>query len=233
MKPPAQPLSKVRPWKLQHKIIKMQRKTRLALGEYYHIYNRGNNKSIIFKNNSDKDRFMDLLFLCNSREPVVMKEINDSFYKSNRVFLHKRGEVIVAIGLYKLMDNHFHISIKEITEGGISLFMKKLSTAYSMYFNKKYDRTGKLFEGVFRSKHVNNDNHLKYLFSYIHLNIVEKLEPNWKEDGIKDMERVKKFLHNYKYSSYLDYMGADRVEKNILTKEEFPEYFSDPKEITE
>ena len=57
------------------------------------------------------------------------------------------SENLVEIGCYCLMPNHFHLLIREKEENGISLFMKKLLTGYSMYFNIKYQRTGKLFEG--------------------------------------------------------------------------------------
>ena len=59
------------------------------------------------------------------------------------------------------MPNHFHILITQMEEKGVSKFMQKLSTAYSMYYNKKYKRTGGLFEGKFKSEHLNKDRYLK------------------------------------------------------------------------
>src|SRR3989338_5483185 len=100
------------------------------------------------------------------------------------------------------MPNHFHLLLKEIEMGGISQFMGKLSTAYSMYFNKKYERTGSLFEGRFKSSRIANDNYLHYLFAYIHLNPIKLIEPMWKEKGINDFARAKEFLGRYNYSSY-------------------------------
>lgn len=96
-----------------------------------------------------------------------------------------------------------------------------------MYFNKKYDRTGALFEGRFKAQHVDEDEYLKYLFSYIHLNPIKLIDARWKENGIKDREGAKKYLKSYKYSSYLDYLGENREETKILSKESFPEYFKD------
>ena len=81
-----------------------------------------------------------------------------------------RGETLVDIGIYCLVPNHFHLLIKEKTENGISEFVKKVATGYSMYFNKKYERTGSLFEGPFKAKRIDTDEYLKYIFSYIHLN---------------------------------------------------------------
>lgn len=143
----------------------------------------------------------------------------------------EKGDEIVEIGAYCLMPNHFHILAREKKDGGISLFMNKLLTAHSMYFNKKHERTGKLFEGVFRAVHVGNDRHLEYLFAYIHLNPIKIIEPEWKEKEIRDGDRAKQFLKNYHYSSYLDYLGYERKEQKILNKENFPKYFKDFKDF--
>ena len=91
------------------------------------------------------------------------------------------------------MPNHFHILVKEKIENGISKFMGKLTTGYSMYFNKRYDRTGSLFQGVFKSVHADSDEYLKYLFAYIHLNPIKLINPEWKENGIKDKNRANAF----------------------------------------
>ena len=116
-------------------------------------------------------------------------------------------------------------------ENGTSLFMQKFATAYAMYFNKKNVRTGALFEGRFRSTHVKNDNYLKYLLAYIHLNPVKLIDHAWKEQGIVDIEHAEEFLAHYPYSSYFDYLGNERTEKAILNRSEFPEYFEVPHEF--
>jgi putative transposase len=123
------------------------------------------------------------------------------------------------------MPNHFHILITEKIEGGISKFMQKLSTAYSMYYNKKYKRTGGLFEGKFKSQHAGTDQHLKYLFSYIHLNPIKLIQHDWKEKGIKNKKEAIGYLNQYLYSSYIDFIGEKRVQNKILNTEEFPKYF--------
>ena len=124
------------------------------------------------------------------------------------------------------MPNHFHILVKEIVENGLSKYMEKLTTGYSMYFNKKYERVGPLFQGRFKGEHVDNDEYLKYLYAYIHLNPMKIIEPNWKEIGIKDKKRALKYISQYYYSSYGDYYGIKREEGAILSKNEFPLYFS-------
>jgi len=204
----------------------MDRKLNFSINEFYHIYNRGNNKSVIFLDDKDRKRFQKLMYLCNNTEPVVFKDFQGIPISE----IPKKG-TIVDIGTYCLMPNHFHILLHEKIEGGVSRFLEKLSTAYSMYFNKKYDRTGKLFEGRFKATHLNNDNYLKYIFSYIHLNPIKIIDPKWKEDGIKNKNDSKKYLTSYTYSSYLDYMGTKREEELILNRSVFPEYFGDFKEF--
>jgi len=125
------------------------------------------------------------------------------------------------------MPNHFHILIREHVPGGATRFMEKLSTAYSMYFNRRHGRTGRLFEGPFKSKHIGEESYLNWLFSYIHLNPVKLIDSAWKDKGISNIERAKKFMDDYKYSSYYDYFIDRRPETSILNKNEFPEYFGD------
>jgi len=209
----------------------MSRKTPFSLGENYHIYNRGNDKRVTFQNKTDYDRFIALLYLCNS-----VKNIRLSDYpkvKLEKLLDIKRGETIVDIGAYCLMPNHFHLLIHEKTENGISKFMQKLLTAYTMYFNKKNERTGSLFGGLFKATHANEDNYLKYLFSYIHLNPVKLIEPRWKEKGISDKKKANSFLNLYDYSSFLDFTGKQRKESVILDKRYFPEYFKNFKEFAD
>ncbi|MCX6702076.1 MAG: transposase [Candidatus Zambryskibacteria bacterium] len=204
----------------------MERKFVFSVGEFYHIYNRGNNKQAIFLNDNDRNRFNKLLYVCNSTKPVVFKTIQGM--PLDKI---ERDKTLVDIGAYCLMPNHFHLLLHEKIDNGISRFLEKLSTAYSMYFNKKYDRTGKLFEGRFKANHTDNDEYLKYLFSYIHLNPIKMIDSKWKENGVVDRNGAKKYLEQYNYSSYFDYIGRKRVENAILNKKDFPDYFADIKEF--
>ena len=210
----------------------MERKFNFSIEEFYHIYNRGNNKNNIFTTIADRERFFLLLYLANSIDSVHVSNLP---YQGrtliNAVKRIEKKETLVDIGVYCLMPNHFHLLIREKIEGGISLFMQKLLTAYSMYFNKRHERTGTLFEGKFKAEHADNDNYLKYLFAYIHLNPIKLIEPRWKEVGVKNKNSIKKYLKEYKYSSYVDYLGEDREEKLILNKKAFPEYFEEFKDF--
>jgi len=191
-------------------------------GKFYHIYNRGTEKRDIFMNKNDYYRFLLLLYHCNSSKNVVLRLENKNFD------LDPQKETLVDICAYCLMPNHFHLLIHEKIEGGISRFMQKLSTGYTMYFNKLYERNGVLFQGKFKSSHADEDEYLKYLFSYIHLNPVKLIEPLWKENGISDHFAAEKYLDYYSYSSYIDYLGIGRQESAIITKGVMPTYFLSP-----
>ncbi len=196
------------------------RKINFVPNEYYHIYNRGNSKQKIFNDEEDYERFMKLLFLSNGNNNFKIY-----FIKSDFIYDFDRGEQYVDIGAYCLMPNHFHILITQTENGSISKFMQKLTTAYSMYYNKKYERTGSLFEGKFKSQHAGSDRYLKYLFSYIHLNPLKLLDTKWKEVGVKNITKALDFLKNYKYSSYKDYLNEKKAESIILNVKSFPNYF--------
>jgi len=204
----------------------MERKFSFCENEYYHIYSRGVERRQIFLDNNDKERFLRLLFLSNSDRSFKYNDVkNISFNEYNR------GELKTAIGAFCQMPNHFHILIRETKEGGISGFMEKLLTGYSMYFNKKYDRKGSLFESRFQATHVNTDHYLKYLFAYIHLNPVKLIDPEWKEKGITDQKATEEYLKKYRYSSFEDYTGIEREENLILDKEGFQEHFDSSNEF--
>lgn len=196
--------------------------------EYYHIYSRGVEKRKIFLNEKDYFRFMALLYIMNQNAPFRM----DDFLQKNslrKIFEEKREKMLVAILGYCLMPNHFHIILHEYTEGGISKFMGKLLTAYSMYFNIKYERSGPLFTRPFRSEHMSNEPQFMYIFSYIHLNPLSLIEKKWKEDGVKNKKEAMKFIEKYKFSSYQDFLGINRPEKSILDFSHIPEYTRDMK----
>jgi putative transposase len=203
----------------------MNRKIKFAQGEYYHIYSRGVEKRIIFQDEDDYKRFIFLLNLAKSEESINIRDLKKRNDNQGLTFVKNKGQTLVNIGAWCLMPNHFHLLISENSEGGISLFLQKLLTSYSMYFNKKYDRKGSLFESRFQAEHLDTDNYLKYIFSYIHLNPVKLIDPFWKIDGLKDFIKTRDFLKKYLYSSYTDYLDYDREEKEILNRNAFPDYF--------
>jgi len=201
----------------------MERKVKFAPKEYYHLYSRGVEKRKIFLDTKDHERFMALLYIMN--QP-------DSFHFTNFLKNHKIGEIfnepkeknLVSILSYTLMPNHFHILVYENEDGGISKFMARFLTAYSMYFNTKYQRSGSLFTHPFRSQHISDEAQYLWIFSYIHLNAIGIINKNFKVDGIGNKDTAEKFLKSYKYSSYHEYESIDRPESKILDLSLIPDY---------
>ena len=200
----------------------MQRKIEFAPEDYYHLYNRGVEKRKLFLDKVDYRRFVSLLYVANSVTPVHL-----SNYQGRSLLEIPKGEQLVSIGAWCLMPNHFHLLVREIKDGNISLFMKKLLTGYSMYFNTKNERKGALFEGNFYAKHLDTDNYLKYQYAYIHLNPIGIIDDGWKSKKIKNINKAKKFLSSFMHSSYLDYQqpNKNREESVILDTSNFPKYF--------
>ncbi len=115
-------------------------------GAFYHITSRGNLKGKIFFQAGDKERFLEIL-----------KRTKDKY----EYFLHA----------YALMDNHYHLLI-ETPKANISQIMQNINTSYTVFVNKKYQRSGHLFQGRFKGIIVDKEAYLVTLSRYIHLNPV-------------------------------------------------------------
>ena len=133
----------------------MPRKPRIEIPGYYHIINRGVEQREVFKTVEDFEQFEELM----------------CFYaKSHCITIHN----------YCLMSNHYHLLI-EIKQENLSKFMRQLNMNYSIYFNKKYKRSGHLWQGRFKSWYVTDEAYLYTLILYIEqnplkANMVQKLE---------------------------------------------------------
>ena len=200
------------------------RRVPFQLEEWFHCYNRGIDKRIVFDNEDDSERFLQLLYLSNSTE--AFHRNNLSMRATHDIVCLPRKEPLVSIGAYCLMPNHFHLLLKEIQEGGIVRFMQKLGTAYTMYFNTKNDRVGNLFMKPFRLRHVGEDRYFQHVVNYIHCNPAEVFESGWKKGVVKSMDRLEKQLRSYRYSSFADYAGEKRAIATILSNDGFEVYRS-------
>ena len=203
------------------------RKLRFAEHEFYHIYNRGVDKRTIFYDKEDHDRFRAYLYVLNDVENLrVSNFLNRN--KIQTVFEQARGEPLVAIGAYCLMPNHFHVLLSPLAEDGVSKFMQRLQTGYAMFFNEKRKRSGSLFEGPFKAKHVNTDEYLKYMFAYIHLNPAALFNVHWNDETKEGIANYFSKVEQYEYSSIQEYLS----KKTIITDPKpFPRYFNTAKDI--
>ena len=203
------------------------RKLQFAEKEFYHLYNRGVDKRIIFYDKEDYDRFRAYLYLLNDTEKM---RVSNLFSKSQMTTIYDtaRGDQLVAIGAYCMMPNHFHILATPLVENGISKFMQRLQTAYTMFFNEKRKREGALFQGTFKAKHADSDEYLKYLFAYIHLNPAQLFNKDWQSSSRDEIEHYFSKVEGYEYASIGEYLA----NKNVITEPKyFPRYFTNRGEI--
>ncbi|MBI2612859.1 transposase [Candidatus Kaiserbacteria bacterium] len=188
------------------------------IGEWYHCFNRGVEKRKVFENEYDANRFIMLLYLANGTKPIGL--FNTYKPRVEKSFLVERGQAIVSIGAFCLMPNHFHLLLKEHTVGGISSFLKKVGTAYAMYFNARNKRVGNVFLRPFRSRHIATDRYFQHVIQYIHLNPAELYEPGWKQGVVKNMRSLHEKLAQYPYSSLASYENK-QPKHPVLSKEGF------------
>lgn len=186
------------------------RRTPFAVGEKYHIYNRGTEKRKTFLDKYDYQRFIFIMNSFNKIDPG--KNVTRSLSTKSR---SKQNESpLVRIEHFCLMPNHYHLIVEELEEGGTSKFLQKVMTGYTMYFNKKYKRSGALFQGKTKSNHIDTDIYYNQVRAYVDLNPVELLNKNWKNTAkVESISKTLEFLKTYAWTSCKDFS----VYKGFLT----------------
>lgn len=186
-----------------------------VVDSFYHLYNRGVEKRVIFQDAQDYAVFLSYLkiYLVPKDEkglkslladPAVLWKEKDKVLKLLRLN-NFFGDI--SLISHCLMPNHFHLLIKQKNATTIDTFMNSLCTRYVMYFNRKYKRVGVLFQDHYKAVRVTSDDQLLYLTRYIHRN------PN----PIQLLQGAP--LQNYSYSSYPEYIGLRQsswVTTNII-----------------
>ena len=132
----------------------------------YHVFNRGVEKRVVFTEQRDYQRFLDIL-LYYQQAPGYTQSFAHviDFEPTNRVRPF-RAELLA----YTFMPNHFHLLLRQTMDGGISSLMSKTLNSYTKYFNTKYQRVGHLFQGKFQIVPVTKDEQLMHVLRYILLN---------------------------------------------------------------
>lgn len=143
---------------------------------YYHIYNRGVEKRLIFLDEQDYGVFLSYLkeYLMPKDEKELCEKLADqktSYKEKDKILkllrLNNFNQEIVLLA-YCLMPNHFHFFIKQKSAGTIDKFMNSLATRYTMYFNHKYKRVGSLYQDVYKAVLINTEDQFLHLSRYIH-----------------------------------------------------------------
>jgi putative transposase len=145
-------------------------------GAWHHVTCRGNEKKKIFSDARDRKKFLDLLL------------------KSANLYN-------IDVHAYVLMNNHFHILLKTL-EGNLKNFMQRFNTAYTMYYNRRHQRVGHLYQGRYKAILIDADSYLLELSRYVHLNPVRI-----KQNSQLDVKRKTKILRDYRWSSYKGYVN--------------------------
>lgn len=208
-----------------------KRKEQFVNGEVYHLIIRALDDNLIFKDEKDYFRGIFSIYEFNNQKPV-----NISIRRRNRVVEKKREKPIdigsrstaedkrdkfVNILAFCFMPNHMHLLVRQAKDNGISKFMQKVGIGLGKYFNKKYRRKGHVFQDAFKSIHIDNDNQLIAVLNYIHTNPTSLVEPGFKQSGVRNFEKVIKFLEEeFRWSSLFDYIGIENfksvTERNFV-----------------
>lgn len=190
---------------------------------YYHIYNRGVEKRLIFLDN--QDYYVFLLYLKEYLLPKDKQKLSEQLSSSNTSYrekdkilrllrLNNFADEIILIA-YCLMPNHFHLLIKQNLDKSIDKFMNSLGARYTIYFNRKYERVGALCQDVYKAVLVENDAQLLHLSSYIHNNPIK---------GSLASQAVGLRAYLSQPSSYPEYLGQRQTK--WVHPEEVLGYFS-------
>jgi putative transposase len=186
----------------------MNRKDPFITGQSYHVYNRGVDKRNVFNSTKDYERFLSILDAFNTLKPA-----NNTTRSSQRK-KELDDSKLIEMHDYCLMPNHYHLVVEQLTDNGVSKFLQKVMTGYTMYFNKKNERSGVVFQGRTKSKLVFTDEYRLWLKNYLALNPLDLCEPGWKTNGIKNETNALKFLKEYKWKKEFNY--SDKEIKSFI-----------------
>lgn len=197
-----------------------------ANNEFYHVYNRGVDKRSIFGDEYDVQRFYQSMDEFNCVEPIG--SIFENQYKLGDPTSKSKSDKLVGFVAYCLNPNHYHFILEQLVDNGISMFMKRLG-GYTQYFNEKYERSGSLFQGKYKVRHIGSTNYLLHLSAYVNLNYeVHNLgDPRL----LPTIGRAGRSTSKFKLtkSSWGEYIG-DKNSENFCKKEIVLDQFKSTKE---
>lgn len=172
------------------------RKVPFKKGELYHIFNRGTDKRNIFSDQKDFQRFFQSISEFNVLYPIGSIYWNSFKTSELRHPRPKSDKKLVNIICYSVSPNHYHFILEQLEDRGIEKFMQKFGAGYTKYFNHKHKRSGVLFQGRFKSAHIDSNEYLLHLSVYVNLNnLVHKL-------GLR---------HPRSKSSWEEYVGSEKA----------------------
>ena len=204
------------------------RKISFNTNDVYHIYSRGVEKRKIFLDSNDYSRFVSILKHClNFDYPYSLlkqhlKKARNPKDKE-KVILRletRRIQPPVEIISFCLMPNHYHLTLKQLVENGITNFMHRIGTGYTNYFNIRQDRSGRLFESTFKAVVVESDEQLLHLTRYQHLNPRKLGSASPKQLIDYDWSSLSTYLSGEKFS----FVKPDIVLTNFKTPKSYLDF---------
>ena len=176
----------------------------------HYVHNTGKDGNQVFLDKDDYIRFVFSLAYLNTDLSVGKA--------GNTRHIIKRGyrgfasapieNQLVGIVAFALMPGEFHLILKERKESGVSKFMQKISTGYSVYMNKKRGKSGKVFQGTYRTSVLESDEAVRDAIRRVHLFPLATVTAGaGNEVAVLDPEESRKALEEYPWSSYPDYLG--------------------------
>ena len=170
----------------------------LVNDETYHVFNRSIAKRPIFLSVRDYERALALIDFYRFSKPSLrfshFKRL-DTAKKLTFLDALKNTMPQIKILAFTLMPNHFHFLIRQTKENGIIEFMKLFQESYAKYHNIIANRTGSVFQALFKAVRIESEEQLLHVFRYIHLNPLTSFL-------LKDLKELEKF----RWGSYKDYV---------------------------
>lgn len=214
------------------------KRDKIIPGSFAHVYNRGNRKQPIVLDQKDKWHFLEMLYYFNDEFTAInpFRDLNRRLILDfNRSFNWPldwpERKSLVKILAFTLLENHFHLFLKEIQEGGVTKFMRRLGTGMANYFNTKYQEVGSLFQGSYKIKIINEEIYLKYLSVYIQVKNVFEMYPEGLQKALENFDKAYEWAVQYPYCSLADYAG--KRNSQIIEKDVLGELFFGPEEYKE
>lgn len=191
--------------------VRDMRELKFVNGEFYHIFDRGVDKRRIFDTDDDFLRFRDSLFLFNDANYAHSGDPFDKLVRLEAPDLYDSiRDPLLRIISYTLLPNHFHLYVQQLKDGGIPEFFHKVKKAYSWSYNRRNNRTGALFEGKYKARHINNEAYFRHIVPYIHLNVLDLTGDDWRGGKVRDWNSSLHFMDVYRWSSHTVFMGQDQ-----------------------
>jgi len=188
------------------------RNTPFLVNHYYHVYNRGVDKRLIFLDEGDLWRFYACLFLFNNSNYQSPGGRTQSVIEDARKMAATQSrDCLVKILSFCLLPNHFHLLLEPMIEGGLSQFMHRIAMGYAKYFNQKYERTGTLYESKFKAVTMTREPQFQHISRYIHLNVLDFFGLPWREGLVTNWDEALLCLDEYRWSSHRVFMGKPQA----------------------